>query len=82
MSMADQKEKTKGELPTNEGMFFETYLLVPEENITGPELVAILTALQINFSKAIMEQLPERARRHFIRITRDGKKERWNKRMK
>jgi len=58
MSMADQKEKTKGELPTNEGMFFETYLLVPEENITGPELVAILTALQINFSKAIWNSFP------------------------
>jgi hypothetical protein len=82
MSMSDKAEKTKGDLPTTDGMFFETFQLVPEENITGPELVAILTALQINFSKAILEQLPERARRHFIRITRDGKKERWNKRMK
>jgi len=63
-------------------MFFETFQLVPESNMTGPELVAILTALQINFSRMILDQLPENARRHFIRISRDGKKERWNKRMK
>lgn len=80
MTMTD--EKTKGELPTTEGMFFETYQLVPEQNMSASELIAILTALQINFSKVVLDQLPESARRHFIRITRDGKKERWNKKMK
>lgn len=64
------------------GMYFTSYHLDPQSNLTMEELVKILKCLDLHFTAAAFERVPEEVRKHFVIHDRYGQRQRYGRRQR
>jgi len=76
--MAEQIEVPSIEnLPNENGMFTESYVLTPKSNFDMEMLAEILGALSITFDQRAFEPLSDSLKKQFVILGRDGKRDRY-----
>ena len=76
--MAEQIEVPSIEnLPNENGMFTESYVLIPKTNFDMEMMIEVLTALNITFDHKAFEPLSEALKKQFVILGRDGKRDRY-----
>lgn len=62
------------------GMYFTSYILDPQPNLTMEDLVKILKALDLRFTSDAFARVPEEVRKHFVIHDRYGEYQRYGRR--